>query len=108
MSEDNPLAPFETKLIIAELRKRRGHDPVRMEEFCKLLEEMDAGELAEVKRNVDALWENRVRSFRGLTPDERALLEAKDFMGCVKAIRDRTGVGLAQAKQLLDAWKNVR
>lgn len=39
----------------------------------------------------------------GLTDIERATLESGDPLGCVKMIRNRTGLGLRDAKNIMDA-----
>lgn len=39
----------------------------------------------------------------GLTDDERAAVDAGDLMRCVKLIRTRTGLGLRDAKNIMDA-----
>lgn len=42
----------------------------------------------------------------GLTKDEKALLLANERIKAIKAVRERTGLGLKEAKALTDRWQN--
>jgi ribosomal protein L7/L12 len=102
----NPqLAAFETKTLIAEVRRRRGFDPTQVDDIISAAEALELGELGSLRRQVNALWEQKTKYLHGLLPDERALLDNKDYLGCVRAVRERVGVGLADAKALVDQWK---
>ena len=43
----------------------------------------------------------------GLTADEQEALASHDLMRCVKLIRQRTGLGLRDAKNIMDHAKNI-
>ena len=102
----NPkLASLETKELIAEVRRRRGTYTPDIDDVTKLLEGLDLGALGALKRQIDAMWDHRVSTLSGLTPDEKAMLANRDFMGCVKSVRERLSIGLADAKFLVDRWK---
>lgn len=65
------------------------------------LPDLDLGLL---RRFANSEFENRIRHTKGLTEDEQALL-SKSKLDCVRAVRERTGLGLADSKELVDRWE---
>ena len=55
---------------------------------------------------VVAYWKNNVMNsdYNKLTPDEMALLNGSQKLQCIKAVRERTGLGLKEAKDLVDSF----
>lgn len=93
-------------LLVAEIRRRdHGNDRIKVDEIDALLDTMTLGELGMLRRRVNALYTHKAQYHQGLTPDEWGFLERKDFIGCIKAVRERTGLGLADAKEFVDQWK---
>lgn len=69
-----------------------------------ILEELPYMSSADIATLRDAIERQLGRvSSDGLTDLERATLESGDLIGCVKMIRNRTGLGLRDAKDLMDA-----
>jgi len=61
-------------------------------------------DLGMLRRFVNAAFEERVRSAMTLTEEEQQLL-SRSKIDCVKAVRMRTGLGLADSKELVDRWQ---
>ncbi len=56
----------------------------------------------EVKSEIDYRNQNKTAS---PTQVERCLVDAGLYIQCIKAVRDRLGLGLKDAKDLVDKWK---
>ena len=63
--------------------------------------QLELNALGELRRFINAEYEQRVRFIPGLTPEEAAL---PTKLHMVKAVRDRTGLGLVDSKNLVDGW----
>jgi ribosomal protein L7/L12 len=72
-----------------------------MIEAIKGLSDSDLGTL---RRFVNTEFEARMRHCSALTEEEQQLL-ARSKIDCVKAVRERTGLGLADSKELVDRWQ---
>lgn len=69
-----------------------------------ILEELPYMSSADLATLRDAIERQLGRvSSDGLTDGERVCMESGDLIGCVKMIRNRTGLGLRDAKNVMDA-----
>jgi hypothetical protein len=65
------------------------------------LKTLTNAELGELRLELDAQLKQNIGT-DGLTEDEWALLDASNKLQCVKDVRNRVGVGLAQAKEYVE------
>ena len=63
--------------------------------------ELETPQLGELRRFINHEYEQRVRFIPGLTEEEAALPNKLEM---VKAVRNRTGLGLVDSKNLVDGW----
>ena len=61
-------------------------------------------QLGTLRRFVNAEFEARMKRVNGLTEEEQQLL-ARSKIDCVRAVRERTGLGLADSKEIVDRWQ---
>jgi hypothetical protein len=74
------------------------------DKYIELIRSLSDQDLGWLRRFVNAEYENRIRFMPGLTEEEQALL-ASSKLDCIKAIRNRTNLGLADAKELVERWQ---
>ena len=70
-----------------------------------MLESLSDQELSDFTIHLACEKERRLRACGAdgsLTEDERAMIAKPDLIGCVKSIRERTGLGLREAKDYMD------
>lgn len=70
-------------------------------EFIAEAAKLSDRDLGEVAREIGRLYETRLRFFTGLTEDEQRLSKLE----AIKRIRERTGLGLLDAKKLYEMWQ---
>jgi hypothetical protein len=75
-----------------------------VDELITLTSALPDIQLGLLRRFVNSEFENRIRFTKGLTEGEQKLL-AKSKIDCIRAVRDRTGLGLADCKELVDRWE---
>lgn len=73
-----------------------------LDELEAEIRELPTWALGQLKRFVVTEYDERIRFEPGLTEDEQNLLP--DKLACVKAVRDRTGLGLVDSKELVERW----
>ena len=78
------------------------------DQIIAALPEIGLNELCDIKRALLDEIEAKTRGLDatgGLTPDEIAQLDARDLIGCIKLVRNRTGLGLREAKDYVDGYR---
>jgi len=64
--------------------------------------------LSEIKRALLDEIEAKIRGLDatgGLTPDEIDRINARDMIGCINLVRERTGLGLRESKDYVDGYR---
>lgn len=107
MSElSDALAGFSTKELIAEIRTRNhGTDLVTVDALDKVVDGLSLAELGELRRKVSGIYEHKASLLGGLTQEELDELGKRNYLIVVKMIRERTGLGIVDAKAFLDKHK---
>lgn len=75
------------------------------ESISQLLPKLSTQELSDLKHSIDQEILSRLRTLGvngELTEEEATCVRNRDLIRCVKLIRDRTGLGLADAKRYMD------
>jgi hypothetical protein len=112
---DTPLPDLPAEALAA-MREGRTIDAIR------IVREATGLGLKEAKELVDAVAKGGPRSRfggipdpgsspavkAGLPPEAQAALDRNDTIGAIKIVRESLGLGLAEAKQLVDAAKRGR
>ena len=75
-----------------------------VDEMITAIQSLSDIDLGMLRRFVNDAFESRVRFFNGLTEEERQLLTSSK-LDCIKAVRRRTGLGLADSKELVERWQ---
>lgn len=107
MKDPALFADFTSDELVAELKRRKyGINPITVDRLGETIKNLTLGELGMIRQQVESVWEYRLScETKGLTDEEKKLLEARDFMGCVRAVRLRLGVAIADAKAFVDKHK---
>ncbi len=77
----------------------------QLDAFMVFMKELNNAQLAELKHEVTTMLADRIRGLSAtgaLSEEEQLFLNKGDLMGCVRSIRDRTGLGLRDAKEYMD------
>lgn len=78
---------------------------LKLQGVISQLSDLTPAELSEVKAAVDERLANHLRIISAnddLTAEEWALVDGNNLMGCVRLVRDRTGLGLRDARNYMD------
>ena len=78
-----------------------------LEDLEDQIKELEIQPLGYLRRYINSEYETRIRFMPGLTPEEQALFSRPDKLACVKAVRERTGLGLADSKEFVERWLNT-
>ncbi len=79
-----------------------GQSRVVLNNILAQLSQLNAEHMSDLRREVQCLYNNQLTATSELTRSEQDLLSARDLIGCIKAIRIRTGLGLRESKAIMD------
>lgn len=105
-SETPATAKLTTKQLVSIIKRRQhGTELLTVDEVDRTIKTLDLAQLADLMHRVTSLFEYKQSLLRGLTDAEKGLLAARDFMGCIRSVRERTGLSITDAKAFMDRHK---
>lgn len=83
-------------------------DPYRTDNrMLDLINGLSDQDLPRLLRMVADRLEQRKPAALLITPDEKSMIMTGNVIGAIKTVRNRTGLGLKEAKDLVDRERNV-